>query len=217
MKIEKYKTITTIHGDCMEFLREQPDKSFDLAIVDPPYGIGIASNAPRQRFAPKDWDNGIPTQEYFNELFRVAKHSIIWGGNYFALPPTQCFVFWKKDNPVPNFADGELAWTDFERPALCFDFRYYGVLVGKPGSEKLTKIHPTEKPVQLYQWLIKQFAKKGDRLLDTFGGSMSSAIAAHRMGFEMTIIEKDAEYYNKAVKRLVEQQRQQELFKNFEE
>lgn len=160
MKIEKHRTITTIHGDCMEFLREQPDKSFDLAIVDPPYGIGIASNAPRQRFAPKDWDNDVPTQDYFNELFRVAKHSIIWGGNYFALPPTQCFVFWKKDNPVPNFADGELAWTDFERPALCFDFRYYGAHVGKPGSEKLTKIHPTEKPVQLYQWLIKQFAKK---------------------------------------------------------
>lgn len=134
------------------------------------------------------------------------------GGNYFNLPPTQCFVFWYKQNPVPNFADGELAWTDFKRPAMCFDFRYYGAHVGKVGAEKINKIHPTEKPVQLYEWLLKNFAERGDKILDTFGGSMSSAIAAHKMGFEMTIIEKDEDYYNKAIKRLKEQQNEQSLF-----
>ena len=132
--------------DCVELMKQYPDKHFDLAIVDPPYGIGFSDYERgamgikvKERYTKngkKDWDKGIPTDEYFEQLFRVSKNQIIWGGNYFDLPPTQCFIFWYKQNPVPNFADGEMAWTSFAKPAMCFDYRYYGNLQGKTSAKE---------------------------------------------------------------------------------
>jgi len=200
----------------MEFMANIPDKYYDLALVDPPYGIGF-SNYERgssgvkvkERYTKngkKDWDKGIPTPEYFAELKRVSKEQIIWGGNYFDLPPTQCFIFWYKQNPVPNFADGELAWTSFKKPAVCIDYRYYGNLQGK-SSVVDEKIHPTQKPVALYDWILKNYAKPNDKIIDTHGGSMSSAISVYKantldkMNLSMDVIELDKEYFDKAVQR----------------
>lgn len=195
----------------MEFMQSQSDKSFDLAIVDPPYGIDYAAKPARSKYEKKNWDNDIPNDIYFDELFRISNNCIIWGGNYYKLPPCQCFIFWYKQNPVPNFSDGEFAWTNFNCPAKCFDYRYYGNLQGK-SSVKEKKIHPTQKPIILYEWLLQNFAEPGQRILDTHGGSMSHAIAAHKLGFDLTIIEKDPVYYEQAKKRLIEFQRQQVLF-----
>lgn len=195
----------------MEFMQSQSDKSFDLAIVDPPYGIDYAAQPARSKHEKKNWDNDIPNDIYFDELFRISNKCIIWGGNYHKLPPCQCFIFWYKQNPVPNFSDGEFAWTNFNCPAKCFDYRYYGNLQGK-SSFKGKKIHPTQKPIILYEWLLQNFAEPGQRILDTHGGSMSHAIAAHKLGFDLTIIEKDPVYYEQAKKRLIEFQRQQVLF-----
>lgn len=211
MKIEKCGNITLINGDCMEFMQSQSDKSFDLAIVDPPYGIDYAAKPARSKHEKKNWDNDIPNDIYFDELFRISNKCIIWGGNYYKLPPCQCFIFWYKQNPVPNFSDGEFAWTNFNCPAKCFDYRYYVNLQGK-SSVKEKKIHPTQKPIILYKWLLQNFAKSGQKILDTHGGSMSHAIAAHKLGFDLTIIEKDPVYYEQAKKRLIEFQRQQVLF-----
>lgn len=195
----------------MEFMQSQSDKSFDLAIVDPPYGIDYAAKPARSKHEKKNWDNDIPNDIYFDELFRISNKCIIWGGNYYKLAPCQCFIFWYKQNPVPNFSDGEFAWTNFNCPAKCFDYRYYGNLQGKI-SVKEKKIHPTQKPIILYEWLLQNFAKSGQKILDTHGGSMSHAIAAHKLGFDLTIIEKDPVYYEQAKKRLIEFQRQQVLF-----
>nr|UWD62851.1 MAG: DNA methylase [Bacteriophage sp.] len=211
MKIEKCGNITLINGDCMEFMQSQSDKSFDLAIVDPPYGINYAAKPARSKREKNNWDNDIPNDIYFDELFRISNKCIIWGGNYYKLLPCQCFIFWYKQNPVPNFSDGEFAWTNFNCPAKCFDYRYYGNLQGK-SSVKEKKIHPTQKPIILYEWLLQNFAEPGQRILDTHGGSMSHAIAAHKLGFDLTIIEKDPVYYEQAKKRLIEFQRQQVIF-----
>ena len=131
MKIEKCGNITLINGDCMGFMQSQSDKSFDLAIVDPPYGINYAAKPARSKCEKNNWDNDIPNDIYFDELFRISNKCIIWGGNYYKLPPCQCFIFWYKQNPVPNFSDGEFAWTNFNCPAQCFDSRYYVNLQGK--------------------------------------------------------------------------------------
>lgn len=180
MKIEKCGNITLINGDCIEFMQSQSDKSFDLAIVDPPYGIDYAAKPARSKHEKKNWDNDIPNDIYFDELFRIYNKCIIWGGN-------------------------------FNCPAKCFDYRYYGNLQGK-SSVKEEKIHPTQKPIILYEWLLQNFAKSGQKILDTHGGSMSHAIAAHKLGFDLTIIEKDPVYYEQAKKRLIEFQIQQVLF-----
>lgn len=210
MKIEKLDGIKLVLGDCMEYMKECQDKAFDLAIVDVPYGLPKKSTTGsgkhkhlilnRSHIADK-WDVK-PDAAYFDELFRVSKNQIIWGGNYFALPPTRCFICWDKCQFLPTFSAVEYAWTSFNYPAKLFRFNN--------GTTK--KIHPTEKPVQLYEYLLYHFAKEGDRILDTHGGSMSHAIAAHNLGFDLTIIEKDEEYYEKAKKRLMEHQRQQKLF-----
>ena len=146
----------------MEFMQSQSDKSFDLAIVDPPYGIDYAAKPARSKHEKKNWDNDIPNDIYFDELFRISNKCIICGGNYYKLPPCQCFIFWYKQNPVPNFSDGEFAWTNFNCPAKCFDYRYYGNLQGK-SSVKEEKIHPTQKPIILYEWLLQNFAKSGQK------------------------------------------------------
>ena len=204
----------------MQLMARYPDNYFDLAIVDPPYGIGfgdyergggnIKTKERHTKNGKKKWDDSIPNEEYFNELKRVSKNQIIWGGNYFPLEPTQCFVFWYKQNPVANFSDGELAWTSFKKPALCFDFRYYGNLSGKTSAE--TKVHPTQKPIELYKYCLDKLAKQGDKILDTHLGSGSIAIACHDYGFELTACELDSEYYEKAVQRVKNHTNQQKLF-----
>jgi site-specific DNA-methyltransferase (adenine-specific) len=206
-----HSVLSTVYlMDCIEGMRQFPDKFFDLAVVDPPYGIGFSDYERgssgvkvKERYTKngkKDWDKGIPTPEYFAELKRVSKEQIIWGGNYFDLPPTQCFIFWYKQNPVPNFADGELAWTSFKKPAVCIDYRYYGNLQGKSIVVD-AKIHPTQKPVALYDWILKNYAKEGDLILDTHLGSQSSRIAANKAGLDFVGFEIDREYYDNGNKR----------------
>ena len=208
-------TVELLHLDNMEYMKTLEDNAFDLAIVDPPYGLNMAKEKPRKdgRFAgnvPRTWDEKIPDQSYFDELSRVSKNQIVWGGNYFPLPPTQGFIFWYKKNPVENFSDGELAWTSFQRPAKCFNFQYYGNLEGN--TKAPTKIHISQKPVKLYEWLLKSYAKEGDRILDTHLGSGSSAIAAHYGGFDFVGMELDEDYYKAACERFDRETRQETLF-----
>ena len=218
MKVTDKLTIT--NEDNMELMKRYPDNYFDLAIVDPPYGIGfgdyergggnLKTKERHTKNGKKKWDDSIPNQEYFDELKRVSKNQIIWGGNYFPLDPTQCFIFWYKQNPVANFSDGELAWTSFKKPALCFDYRYYGNLSGKTSAD--VKMHPTQKPVELYKYCLDKLANKGDKILDTHLGSGSIAIACHDYGFELTACELDKEYYDKAIQRIKNHTNQQKLF-----
>lgn len=210
-----------IHNqDCMGAMKEMSDNQFDLAIVDPPYGIGFGefnrtnkdsfgNRFKANKYKQGDWDNEIPRDEFFYELIRVSKNQVIWGGNYFpCLWKKGCrgFIFWYKGNPVPNFSDGELAWTSFNKVAKQFDYRYYGGLEGKTSASK--KIHPTQKPVALYEWLLMNYAKEGDTILDTHLGSGSIAIACHNLGFDLTGYEIDKEYFEAAKKR-IEQHKQQ--------
>jgi site-specific DNA-methyltransferase (adenine-specific) len=181
------------NADCMDFMRELPDKYYDLAIVDPPYGIGISSNPVRQMHDKKQWDNAIPNEEYFKELFRVSKNQIVWGGNYFPLPPSQGFLIWDKKQPQDfSLAMCEFAWSSIQSPAKMFRF---SVLTERD------KIHPTQKPVKLYEWLLMNYAKEGDKILDTHGGSGSICIACHNLGFDLDWIELDKDYFDAATKR----------------
>ncbi|MGR3177796.1 MAG: site-specific DNA-methyltransferase [Candidatus Anammoxibacter sp.] len=194
-----------LNMDCMEGMKDTPDNFYDLAIVDPPYGLNMAKERPRKdgRFAmnvPRTWDEKIPNETFFKELMRVSKEQIIWGGNYFPLPPHQHFIFWYKQNPVPNFADGELAWTSFKRPAKCFPYRYYGNQEGTTLAPK--KIHISQKPVQLYKWLLKNYAQTHFKILSTHVGSASDLIAFEDFGCEYRGYEIDSEYFEAASKRL---------------
>lgn len=195
--------------DCMEYMAQFPDKYFELAIVDPPYGLDMAnmnmgigkskkaSKQKNRKWVPKDWDKAMPSDLYFQEVKRVSQNQIIWGGNYFQLPPCKHYIVWDKE--VPNglsFADCEFAWTTFlKSPAL---FRYSAYL------DKKGKIHPTQKPVALYSWLLKNYAKAGDKILDTHLGSGSSRIAAYKMGFAFYACELDKDYYEAQEKRFQE-------------
>lgn len=173
--------------DCMEYMKGIPDKFFDLAVVDPPYGIGISSNPVRQIHKKKNWDSAIPDKQYFDELFRVSKNQIIWGGNYFNLPPSQGFYIWDKKQPEKfSLAMCEFAWSSMQQPAKIWSF---SVLKEK------NKIHPTQKPIELYKWLILRNAKKGDKILDTHLGSGSSRIAAYKLGFDFYACELDKDYF----------------------
>jgi len=198
---DKIGRITLYNADCMEVMKTFKDKQFDLAIVDPPYGIGFANKIREAK--TKNWDNSIPTDEYFSELKRVSKNQIIWGGNYFNLHPTKCFIFWYKHQPVKNFSDGELAWTSFNSIARCFDYPYFGNI-----NTEQQRIHPTQKPVKLYEWLLLNYAKEGDRILDTHFGSLSIGIACEKLGFELTAIELDKDYYRMAKQRLLDFKKQ---------
>lgn len=211
--------------DCMEYMKSIPDKFFDLAVVDPPYGINapnmkMGTNLNRKRGGYNgesvaqrikkgrlntgsgklknralntmncDWDSNPPSKEYFNELFRVSRNQVIWGGNYFPLPPTRGILCWDKLQPWENFSQFELAWTSFDCPAAIIRLSNTG------GANKETKIHPTQKPVKLYEWVFEKFAKPGYKILDTHIGSGSSRIAAYKMGFDFYGTEIDKSYFN---------------------
>ena len=179
--------------DCVEGLKRFSDNHFDLAIVDPPYGIGISSNPVRQMHDKKQWDNAIPTDEYFEQLMRVSKNQIVWGGNYFPLPPSQGFLIWDKKQPQDfSLAMCEFAWSSIQSPAKMFRF---SVLTERD------KIHPTQKPKQLYKWILQLYAKEGDLILDTHVGSGSSRIACNELHFAFTGFEIDKDYYEAQEKR----------------
>lgn len=225
--------ITITNEDNMIMMSRYPDNYFDLAIVDPPYGI----NAPNMKMGENNgykstatklkgrlnqgsgklknrilnnsdcsWDSIPPGKEYFDELFRVSKNQIIFGGNYFDLPPTRGIIFWDKLQPWENFSQFELAWTNFDKPASKIAISTTG------GSNSEKKIHPTQKPIKLYKWLLNKYAKEGDRILDTHLGSGSIAIACYDYGFQLTACELDINYYSSAVKRIISHTEQLHLF-----
>lgn len=199
--------IQITNEDNMDLMARYPDKYFDLAIIDPPYGIDINSSGRLGHYGGKGkkWDSDIPNKKYFNELFRVSKNQIIWGGNYFYLPPTRCFLIWDKQQPEDvSFASCEFAWTSLNQSAKTFYKR--------PQNADLQRIHPTQKPVALYKWLLEKYANEGDKILDTHLGSGSIAIACHDYNFELTACELDTEYFDKAVQRIKNHVAQQKLF-----
>jgi site-specific DNA-methyltransferase (adenine-specific) len=200
--------IVITNEDNMLLMARYPDKYFDLAIVDPPYGLGSSVVNSGGRFArykndKGNWDNETPTKQYFEELFRVSKNQIIWGGNYFDLLPTKCFLIWDKKQPENvSFASCEFAWTSFDSVAKTFYYRPQG---------QENRFHPTQKPVALYKWILDKYAKQGDKILDTHLGSGSIAIACHDYGFDLTACELDKEYFEAAMKRLKDHQKQLKL------
>lgn len=202
-----------ILADCMDILCSLPDKSFDLAIVDPPYGIerfknGIGKNDRHKiKTTNESWNNDTPNELFFNELFRISRNQIIWGANNFILPPTEYFCIWNKKQTVDNFASAEYAWISMglKKPAKVFEYSIHK-------HNQTDKIHPTQKPVALYRWLLQNYAKPGDKIIDTHSGSGSCAIACHLEKFEFLAIEKDKAYYEASVKRLDEVRAQGVLF-----
>jgi len=207
--------IEFINGDCMDFMRDLPDDAYELAIVDPPFGIDAAANPismgdwKRDIHAKKDWDTATPKPVYFSELLRVSNNQIIWGGNYFIdfLSSTRCMIVWDKNNGGNNMADCELAWTSFNMSVRKFTRSHINDY-----NEGIERIHPTQKPVKLYEWLLTNYAKPGDRILDTHGGSFSSAIACWNLGFDFVGIEKDKDYFDAAVERFQNHIKQPRMF-----
>ena len=208
--------VELLNIDCMEYMKGLPNKAFDLAIVDPPYGIGEngSTNKSRGKLAKaKNYkpfaglDKESPSDEYFNELFRVSKNQIIWGANHFLGLTSSCWIVWDKNNGANDFADCELAYTSFSSAVRLFKYTWNGMLQENMKNKEI-RIHPTQKPIQLYKWLLHNYAKPTDRILDTHLGSGSSAIAAHEFGVEFVGCELDTDYYNAAVKRFKEQTQQ---------
>ena len=199
--------------DCMDGMKEFPDKYFDLAIVDPPYGINMGKNGQPTRLnkygSMRSVNDLRPEPRYFEELFRISKNQIVFGYNHPSdmLPPTKEFVFWYKHQPVDTYSDGELAWTSFSKTAKCFDYPYFGTT----GMDD-ARISPAQKPVALYKWLIGKYAKDGDVILDTHVGSASSLIACRETGHKYVGFEIDKEYYEKAKQRLDYAEAQQNIF-----
>lgn len=190
------KSVATLE-DNMIMMGRYGDGFFDLACVDPPYGIGINMNMGRRKgvsavHTKKNWDSGIPDEKYFKELRRVSKNQIIWGGNYFPLPLTKSWIFWDKNVPEGvDFADGELAWTSYDKTLI----KARVVYTGFQGMDNGGKIHPTQKPVALYYWIFKKYCQPGFKILDTHLGSGSSRIAAHYLGFDFYGCDNDPEYF----------------------
>ena len=184
----------TFHkGDCLPYMKAQPDGFFDLIVTDPPYGLGIAANPVRQKHERENWDNAIPQDEVFAEMFRVSKHQIIWGGNYYQLPPHKNYLVWDKQQPE-NFtlAMCEMAWTSFDMPAKIFRYS-----VQREGAN----IHPTQKPVALMRWCIAKFAEAGWKVFDPFAGVASTLVAAIELGLPAYGCEISPKYHSKGSKR----------------
>lgn len=208
--------------DNMVMMARYPDKFFDLAIVDPPYGIKENGNrdlvpkgaaTKRVKYHSELWDQSAPSQEYFSELKRVSKNQIIWGGNYFNLGPTRCYLFWDKRGTCPgnDFADGELAWTSFNTSVRKFTYLWNGMLQ-QDMKNKTVRIHPTQKPTALYEWILKTFAKTGDKIIDTHLGSGGSRIASYDLAFDFYGCEISTKYYLDQEKRFKTHIAQQKLF-----
>ena len=211
MKTDKTRSFNM---DCIEFMQTLPYKFYDLAIVDPPYGIGIdgqkkstSKHGGRREKVFKGWDNKTPDKNYWNELFRVSKNQIVWGANYFTeyLPPSMGWVFWDKGQRIYN-SDGELAFTSFQKALRVYELNR--VFITQHGDTE----HPTQKPVKLYEWLLMNYAKEGDKILDSHGGSQSSRIACFNLGFELDIIELDKDYFEAGNKRFEQHKKQLTLF-----
>ena len=211
--------LSFFNADNLEIMRGFVDNEFDLAIVDPPYGLDLAnmnmgigkskkaSKIENRKWKPKDWDKETPNNEYFTELKRISKNQIIWGGNYFELPPCKNYIIWDKEIPEGlSFADCELAWTSFDCAHKMFRYSAY--------LDKASKFHPTQKPIRLYEWILKKYAKENARILDTHLGSGSIAIAIEKanrldkMNLQFVGIEIDKEYFEKALNRIEQYTRQ---------
>jgi site-specific DNA-methyltransferase (adenine-specific) len=198
-------------------MKRYPDNYFDLAIVDPPYGIERFKNVTTtpsskdvhaKRFQRMETvNNDKPSDEYWSELFRVSKNQIVWGANNFQLPPSEYFLCWNKQQAMPNFATLEYAWVSMglKKPAKLFTYSIHK-------HNQVDKVHPTQKPIPLYEWILMNYAKEGDKILDTHLGSGSIAIACHNLGFDLVACELDTEYYNNALKRLQQHQAQLTMF-----
>ena len=208
-------SLTITNEDNMALMARYPDNYFDLAIVDPPYGIVRfgnrveLSNRLCKSAKLNEWDIK-PSKEYFNELFRISKFQIIWGANNFELPTSEYFLIWNKKQTVENFASAEYAWTNVKKPAQIFDYSIHKTMADR--KEEGGKIHPTQKPVALYKWLLDKYAKQGDKILDTHLGSGSIAIACHDYKYDLTACELDKEYFDKAMERINNHVAQLKLF-----
>ena len=210
-------------GDCMVAMKTFPDNFFELCICDPPYGIGESSNDNKSRsklgkskdYGSKTWDDNAPNKNYFVELKRVSKNVIIWGANHFIenIPNSNssCWIVWDKQNGKNDFADCELAYCSFKTAVRKFDFKWHGMIQGDMKNKEI-RIHPTQKPIKLYEWLLMNYAKEGDKILDTHLGSGSSAIAAHRLGYSFWGFEIDVDYYDAAIKRINLEKTKLQLF-----
>ena len=214
--------ITATNEDNMLMMARYPDDYFDLAIVDPPYGIDIhkmsytqstkGGVAKRKDYSSVGgWDSNTPDNKYYSELFRTSKNQIIWGGNYFNLPLTKSWLIWDKrteEKYSNDFADCEMAWNSFNKPAKIFRWLWSGMMQ-QDMKNKEVRIHPTQKPVKLYEWILMNYAKEGDKILDTHRGSASLDIACHNLGFDLVTCELDTDYFNDGNKRLKQHQNQQ--------
>jgi site-specific DNA-methyltransferase (adenine-specific) len=204
--------ITATNEDNMLMMARYPDDYFEFAIVDPEYGINVDNNKKdnlvMSKHKSKNWDKYPPTQEYWKELFRVSKNQIVWGGNYFPLPLKKGWICWDKVNPLKGkFSDFELAWTSFLNCDRIYKQEWIGF--GRKFVEKNPSIHPTQKPIRLYEWILMNYAKEGDKILDTHRGSASLDIACHNLGFDLVTCELDTDYFNDGNKRLKQHQNQQ--------
>ena len=204
----KYELNNFYNCDCMDLMKEFPDKYFELAIVDPPYGIGDDKLTSGGTWASKyskgdaSWDT-VPDKTYFDELFRVSQNQIIWGGNYFELPPNRHFIVWDKVSHMPTMADCEYAWSSIDTNAKIFMH---------PRNTTESRIHMCQKPIKLYEWLLGNYAKQGDKILDTHVGSASSLIACDKLGFDYIGCELDTDYFNAATERLEAAKSQVKMF-----
>ena len=223
MKITDKITIT--NEDCMELLKRTPNNFYDISICDPPYGIDADKKNSKKELKTKksatlskdygsqEWDSDVPTIEYFNELKRVSKKQIIWGVNYY--PYSELFVggrlFWDKGVTMPTYSKGELAYLSWLNSIDVVKIDWHGMIQHDMKNKEI-RIHPTQKPVALYKWILDKYAKEGDKILDTHGGSCSLAIACHDYGYELTACELDKEYYDKAIQRIKNHVSQLKLF-----
>ena len=201
--------------DNMELMARYEDNYFDLAIVDPPYGIDVTkmtlgNGKNKINRGTSDWDSKTPNREYFNELRRVSKNQVIWGANYMTenLPPSMGWIYWDKGTGANDFSDGELAYTSFNRALRAYKVSW----VGANANNGTPRIHPTEKPIKLYEWLLMNYAKEGDKILDTHLGSGSIALACHNLEYDLTACELDKEYYDAAMRRITEHKQQLRMF-----